>query len=174
MCAGCHGQNGNSTVPAYPKLAGMPEQYIVNQLRSFKEGRRSDPAMDSMVMTLSDQDMHDIGAYYEGQTLTGDALPDETARQLVRGEKLYFNGNARTGMAACVGCHGRDGRGLPKEPSIPPIGGQHKEYVYKMLKAFNGGMRSNDREQMMRRIAERMSEEEMQALAAYVAYMNRL
>ena len=172
-CGGCHGPDGNSVVPMNPKLAGMPEEYIVAQLKAFKEGRRKDPVMSGMVAPLSEQDMHDIGAFYERQKLGGDTSGDDRLQQLLLGERLYFRGNAETGMAACVGCHGKDGRGLDEEPSIPPLRGQHADYVYKMLKAFKGGLRSNDEEQMMRRIAERMSEKEMRALAAYVSNMPR-
>lgn len=172
-CAGCHGPDGNSVVPINPKLAGMPEAYIVAQLKAFKEGRRQDPVMSGMAAPLSEQDMRDIGAFYERQKLGGDTAGDDRLRHLLLGERLYFRGNAQTGMAACVGCHGKDGRGLEAEPSIPPLRGQHADYVYKMLKAFKGGLRSNDAEQMMRLIAERMSDKEMRALAVYVSNMPR-
>lgn len=173
VCVGCHGLDGNSPLPATPHLAGMPARYIVNQLQAFKEGRRQSPVMAAMAAGLSEQDMHDVGAWYAQQRVGG-KLPQDDAMQLVEeGQHVYFNGNAKTGLAACVGCHGRDGGGLPREPSIPPLRGQKHDYVAQMLSNFKAGMRSNDAEQMMRRIAERMSEREIQAVASYVERLAR-
>lgn len=172
-CAGCHGPDGMSPIPGTPHLAGLPETYVVNQLRAFKEGRRSDPIMMGMAAALTDTAMADIGAWYAGLMPGAGGPPDEQAKLIAEGERVYFHGNADTGLAACVGCHGRDGRGLPKEPSIPPLRGQRADYVAKMLTAFKGGLRSNDAEEMMRRIAERMDEREISATAAYVQALGR-
>ncbi|MCP5298187.1 MAG: cytochrome c4 [Chromatiaceae bacterium] len=173
VCVGCHGLDGNSPLPATPHLAGLAATYVVNQLRSFKDGSRPSPVMAAMAAGLTEEDMQDIGAWFAGQRVGGIAPQDDTMRLIEDGRQLYRSGNAKTGLAACIGCHGKDGGGLPREPSIPPLRGQKSDYVAQMLTNFKGGMRSNDAEQMMRRIAERMSDHEIQAVAAYVERLNK-
>ena len=110
-CAGCHGQNGNSTNPTWPKLAGQHASYIVKQLADLKAGKkRSDAIMGSQAAPLSSQDMADLGAYYAKQTGSQGATDKKLA---TAGAKLYRGGNKKKGVAACIACHGPTGAGNP-------------------------------------------------------------
>lgn len=164
-CAGCHGADGNGGAdPSWPKLAGQFPAYLVKQLMDFKGGARKDPIMQGMAAPLSEQDMQDIAAYYAGQPLKlGTAKSAELAR---RGERLYRGGNAATGVSACMSCHGPSGQGIP--PRFPRVSGQYATYTEKQLLAFKSAKRANDAE-FMTRIAFRMSEAEITAVAEYVA-----
>jgi cytochrome c553 len=165
-CAGCHGVNGNSTNPSWPKLAGLSEAYIAKQLADFKSGKkRSDPLMGGQVASLSKQDMDDIGAYFAKQTGTQGATDEKLA---LAGEKFYRGGNKKKGVAACIACHGPTGAGNPAA-SFPKLSGQHAAYVEKAMKDFRSGKRSNDMNNMMRNIAEKMSDKEIKAVASYIS-----
>lgn len=165
VCVACHGPDGNGGAdPAWPKLAAQSAEYIAKQLADFKSGARKDPIMQGMVAALSPQDMKDIGAYYEGlKAKPGAARSKETIRI---GERLYRGGNAKTGVAACMSCHGPSGNGIP--PRFPRVSGQSAAYSEKQLLAFKSAKRTNDGEAMTR-IAFRMSEEEIKAVADYMA-----
>ncbi|MFN2309076.1 MAG: cytochrome c [Gammaproteobacteria bacterium] len=163
-CASCHGTDGNSANPDWPSLAGQHAKYLAKQLADFKSGDRSNPLMSPMVAPLSPQDIADIAAFYASQPLTGGqadpALVDA-------GEKLYRGGNASTGVAACMACHGPNGSGIP-QANFPRLSGQHAAYTVAQLTAFRAGERANDAESMMRDIAARMSDAEIRAVASYI------
>lgn len=164
-CAGCHGADGNGGAdPTWPRLAGQNSGYIAKQLADFKSGTRKDPIMQGMAAALSPQDMNDIGAYYEGlKPKPGAARSKETIKL---GERLYRGGNAKTGVAACMSCHGPSGNGIP--PRFPRVSGQSAAYTEKQLLAFKSAKRANDGEAMTR-TAFRMSEEEIKAVSDYMA-----
>lgn len=165
-CAACHGPNGNSSVPNFPKLAGQHAGYTAKQLADFKKGEtRSDPIMAGQVASLSDQDMADIGAYYAKQSVSMGQADEKLA---VLGEKLYLGGNQEKGLTACIACHGPTGAGNPAA-NFPLVSGQHTEYLVKALKDFRDGKRSNDMNGMMRDIAGKMSDQEIQAVASYIS-----
>lgn len=166
MCAGCHGVDGNSGIPMYPKIAEQVPEYIVKQLRDFKSGARKDPVMSPMAMPLSDQDMADLAAFYASiKAKPGVAVGEEATIAL--GKKIYRGGNAKTGVSACMSCHGPSGHGIP--PSYPRVSGQHAAYTEKQLMQFKNSSRSNDSEGIMQRIAFRMSEAEIKAVSQYMA-----
>ncbi len=165
-CAGCHGLNGNSTNPAWPKLAGQHAGFIAKQLADFKSGKtRSDPLMAGQVANLSQQDMDDLGAYFASQTGSQGAADEKLA---VAGAKLYRGGNKKKGVAACIACHGPTGAGNPAA-KFPKLSGQHAAYVEKAMKDFRSGNRNNDMNKMMRNIAEKMSDKEIKAVASYIS-----
>lgn len=165
-CAGCHGVNGNSTNPAWPKLAGQNAGFIAKQLADFKSGKtRSDPLMAGQVAGLSQQDMDDLGAYFAKQTGTQGAADEKL---VAAGAKLYRGGNKKKGVAACIACHGPTGAGNPAA-KFPKLSGQHAAYVEKAMKDFRSGKRSNDMNKMMRNIAEKMSDKEIKAVASYIS-----
>lgn len=168
MCAACHMPDGNSVVPQFPKLAGQHEQYIVKQLQEFKAMKRKDDTMFGMSAALMDQDMADIGAYYAKQKLTGPAVADDS--KVALGKEVYRGGNMATGVPACMGCHGPTGAGNPTA-KYPQLAGQHVDYTLKQLKAFRDGARDNDAGKMMRNVVSRMSNEELEAVANYIATM---
>jgi cytochrome c553 len=164
-CAGCHGADGNGGAdPTWPRLAGQDADYIAKQLADFKAGARKDPIMAGMAAPLSAQDMKDIGAYYANlKPRPGAAKSAELARL---GEKLYRGGNAKTGVSACMSCHGPSGHGIP--PRYPRVSGQSAAYTEKQMLAFKSGARANDGD-IMTRIAFRMSEQEIRAVSDYMA-----
>lgn len=165
-CGGCHGFDGNSPIPMYPKLAGQNEKYIVNQLKDFKANTtRQNPIMMGMAAGVSDADAADIGAYYQAQTVKAAATFDES--KIAAGREIYKGGNLQTGVPACQACHGPTGAGTAGI-GYPQVGGQYVDYTLAQLKAFKNGSRSNDDKAVMRSIVEKMSEEDMIAVANYI------
>ncbi len=165
-CVGCHGPNGNSANPAWPKLAGQHADYIAKQLADLKAGKkRSDPLMSAQAAGLSSQDMADLAAYFSEQTGSQGASSEKLA---AAGEKLYRGGNKKKGIAACMACHSPTGAGNPAA-KFPKLSGQHATYVEKALKDFRSGKRTNDMNKMMQNIAEKMSDKEIKAVASYVS-----
>jgi cytochrome c553 len=171
-CTACHGPEGNSVSPLWPNIAGQSASYIAKQLNAFKiqEGekvaRRTDPLMSAQAMLLSAQDIGDLAAYFE--TLPAAAQAVAKPELLKRGEALYRGGNLSNGTAACLACHGPKGRGNPAA-SYPALNGQHAAYTAKQLQDYASGARQSDgATRIMRDIAERLSQEDIQALASYV------
>jgi cytochrome c553 len=165
VCASCHGADGNSANPTWPKLAGQHASYIAKQLADFKGKKRSDPLMSSQATGLSKQDMADLSAYFSKQTGSQGAADEKLA---AAGAKLYRGGNKKKGIAACIACHGPTGAGNPAA-MFPGLSGQHAPYVEKAMKDFRSGTRSNDMNNMMRNIAEKMSDKEIEAVASYIS-----
>lgn len=164
-CAACHMADGNSVNPIWPKLAGQHPDYIAKQIGDFKSGARKDPTMTAMAAPLSDQDALDLAAYFSSQTMSGGATKPELEKQ---GERLYRAGNTATGVSACTACHGPTGMGNP-QAKFPRVGGQQVDYVVKQLKDFRGGVRANDPNSMMRDVAMKMSDQEIEAVASYLS-----
>ena len=166
-CGGCHGMDGNSLVPTFPKLAGQGESYIVKQVADFKANtKRQDAMMIGMVAALSDQDAADIGAYYQSQTLASAATFDES--KLALGREIYKGGNLQTGVPACQGCHGAAGAGNAPA-GYPQLAGQFPTYTLKQLNAFKDGSRTNDKGEIMRQVLVIMSDVEIDAVTQYIA-----
>lgn len=164
MCAACHGPDGNSAAPNFPKLAGQHADYTVKQLKEFKSGERKDATMNGMAAALSEQDMADIAAYYAAQTgSVGKAAEDKVEL----GQTIYRAGNTATGVSACAACHGPTGSGNPMA-KFPSLSGQHADYTVAQLKNFRAGARANDAGSMMRSIAKKMTDDEIAAVAQYI------
>ena len=164
-CAACHGVDGNSAAPNFPKLAGLDAQYIAKQLADYKSGARKDPLMIGMVAGLSRKDMDDLGAYFASRKRST-GTTGASADVLKKAERLYRGGDAKNGISACISCHGPAGTGIP--PRFPAVSGQHAAYSQKQLLDFKTGTRSNDGE-IMTRIAFRLSEAEIKAVSEYMA-----
>jgi cytochrome c553 len=169
-CVACHAADGNSPLPANPKLAGQFYEYLHKQLVNFKpqgskKAERDNAVMAGMVAPLSEADMKNVAAYYASQKLKPAAAKDKDLAAL--GQKIYRGGNAATGVAACAGCHGPAGSGMPAQ--YPRIAGQYSEYIETQLKAFRSGARNNDPNGMMRGVVARMTDREIQAVSDYVA-----
>jgi cytochrome c553 len=164
-CVACHGVNGNSVNPEWPSLAAQHETYIKRQLAAFKNDQRQNPLMTPMAKPLSDQDMADLGAYYSAQKPTGtlEAEPSKVAL----GQKLYRGGDPAKGIAACAACHGPNGSGNPAA-GYAQIKGQHATYTAAQLKAYRSGTRQTDPNQMMRNVATSLTDEQIDAVAAYI------
>ncbi len=165
-CTACHGPEGNSISPMWPNIAGQNANYLLAQLKAFKEGKRSDPLMTSQAALLSEEDMHNLAVYFESLPAAAQAVADPS--KLARATALYRGGNAENGTAACIACHGPTGRGNPAA-TYPALKGQHAAYVAKQLQDYAAGARtSDDPTHVMRDIAERMSKDDIQAIASYV------
>jgi cytochrome c553 len=166
-CVACHGDDGNSLNPAWPKLAGQYSDYLSKQLFEYRkgpDGDRNDPTMYGMVANLSDEDIHDLSSFYATQKPTiGNARSD-----LVElGARIYLGGNISSGVTACVACHGPKGLGN-NLAGFPKVSGQHAQYINDQLRAFKEGKRANDSAGMMRMISARMSDAEIEAVSSYI------
>ncbi len=163
MCAACHGADGNSLVANYPKLAGQGADYIAKQLADFKSSARKDPVMAGMVAALSTQDMADLGAFFSSQKISaGHEKTNEVGR------KLYFGGDAERGITACVACHAASGKGV-SQAKFPSVAGQHVAYLTSQLDKFRSGARDNDNSSIMRKIAMKLTDDDITALTEYMS-----
>jgi cytochrome c553 len=175
LCMACHGPNGNSVNPEWPRLAGQSAVYIAEQLRLFKAGVRDNPVMKPLAASLSDQDINDLAVYYEAQTPTGlEADPSYWKP----GQAIYLSGDAARGVPACVACHGPVGRGN-LAAGYPALRAQQSVYVVKQLNDYVNGTRytgpnpppSDPNSVMMLTLAKRMTPEEIRDVASYVQGM---
>ena len=174
-CMGCHGLSGNSTIPNFPKLAGQGKAYIVKQLQYFKSGERGNAMMAGVALSLSDQDMEDVAAYYSIQTISENSAQG-SEKMIELGRKIYVGGKMDTQTTACIACHGPKGKGIPTA-GFPAVAAQHADYTASQLKAFrqysinqqtdsDGVERVNE---MMNNVAMGLTNEEIDALSQYIA-----
>lgn len=169
MCSACHNPDGNSMLPNFPKLAGQGERYLLKQMQDIKSGARTVVEMTGMLDAMSDQDLADIAAWYNSQKGTIGAADPALVK---RGEELYQGGKLTDGMPACTGCHSPNGAGIDLA-IYPKLNGQHAVYIAKQLTDFREGDRTNDGEAMiMRSIAAKLSNKDIQALSSYIQGLN--
>ena len=163
VCAACHGADGNSMIPANPKLAQQHPEYLVKQLKEFKSGKRANAVMSGMVAALSEDDMKNI-AYWAAskKAKPGFAKEKET---VALGERIYRGGIADRQVAACAGCHSPNGAGIPAQ--YPRISGQHADYTAAQLVQFRDGVRKNSVQ--MSGVAAKMNDREIKAVSDYIA-----
>ena len=165
-CVSCHGAAGNSTITANPKLAGQHENYIYKQLVDFTTPQRNQPVMTTYAKMLSDADKKNVAAYLGAQKSAPGAAKNKDTIDL--GKKIYRGGIAGKQVAACASCHGAAGNGIPVQ--YPRIAGQHQDYTIAQLTQFRStkaDARKNSAE--MHTIAARMSDDEIAAVADYIA-----
>ena len=164
VCAACHGADGNSPMGAFPSLAGQSSRYLLKQMQDQLSGARVIPEMTGMLDGLTERDLRDIAAFYERQTPVIGQTP---ADMLELGKSIYRAGIADKGVAACAACHMPSGQG--NNPArFPALSGQHPEYTISQLRKFASEERDNDPNRMMRDIAVKMSEAEMEAVAHFI------
>lgn len=181
MCAACHGANGIGASEAFPNLAGQHADYIVKQLKAFKAGTRTDPVMAPMAVGLSEQDMNDVAAYFaslnrSGATATANGSSESTSQTAAvqapvahiadasAGKSLYELGDPSRNIAACIGCHGKEGN---SEVLIyPNLAKQHAQYIEKQLHNFKASTRTN---YAMNQFAGAMTDEDIADMGAYLA-----
>jgi outer membrane protein OmpA-like peptidoglycan-associated protein len=175
LCQGCHGEDGNSVSGDFPKLSGQWADYIQKQVREFQNGARYNAVMTDMAMSVNDfKDMYDIAAYFASQKqMGGTPIEDEAEHKLyLEGEKLFYEGNERTGAFRCVKCHGERGSGEPLNNNLfPVLTGQHKDYLIRQLTDFKHEVRENDRSGMMLRITTHLTAQDIEALATYLSHV---
>lgn len=183
-CISCHGDDGNSMVATFPKLAQQHSSYLNRQLHAFKDGSRNDPMMSAMAVALTDEDIADISAYYATQKISENAMPvlaaddedDKTVSKkdvqtlIAQGSDLYRNGDLKSEVSACIACHGPFGEGN-KPASFPALKSQHADYLIKTLTDFKSGSRSNNPENIMHMIAKKMTDEEIKAVSYRISMM---
>ncbi len=179
MCAGCHAGDGNSMVPAFPKLAGLGEKYLYRQLQMIQSGERMIVEMTGLLDANTDQDLQDMAAYYDSQQRTIAGAQEITmigysdpAEALALGENLYRGGNIKTGVPSCTGCHSPSGTGNGPA-GYPALGGQHADYIASQLLKYQSGERaSGANAKIMQGVAERLSNKEIKAVANYISGLN--
>ena len=167
ICAACHGADGNSMVPQWPKLAGQHAAYVSRQTALIQSGARPVPEMAGIVAGLTEQDFADIAAFYAEQTLKP-GVADENLVAL--GERIYRAGNADSGVPACMSCHGPVGEGNPLT-AYPAVAGQHAVYTASMLNRFRDGERWGDDDAssgIMAEVADDLTDAEIEAVASYI------
>ncbi len=173
ICAACHGADGNSIMPQWPKLAGQHPAYILRQFNLIKTGTRPVPEMIGIVAAINEQDIDDIAAWYSSRKING-GIADEALT--ARGEKLWRAGNAKTGVPACMACHGPAGEGNPLA-GYPALAGQHSVYSANMLKRFHAGENWGEKDvnsQVMNGVAAALSEDDINALASVIEGLYRV
>ncbi|WP_240668465.1 c-type cytochrome [Piscinibacter defluvii] len=162
-CFICHGAEGESSSPVFPRLAGQHASYVARQLADYQSGRRKNDTMQSMVSDLNAEDFRLLGMYFESKPTRAHPVADPELAQV--GRFVYNRGNPYSGVAACADCHGAAGHGTDK---LPRLGGQHAQYVETQLKKFSQRERTNDNA-VMHTIASKLTELELKAVAAYVS-----
>jgi len=163
VCAACHGVDGNSGTPAYPKLSQQHPEYLVKQLQEFKSDKRSNAIMKGFASMLSDEDMKNISYWVASKKAKPGTAKDKELVTL--GERIYRGGIADRQVPACAGCHSPNGAGIPAQ--YPRLSGQHADYAVAQLTAFRDGVRKNSLQ--MNQIAAKMNDREIKAVADYVA-----
>ncbi|MEX1667984.1 cytochrome c [Zhongshania guokunii] len=174
-CAACHGADGNSAAPSFPKLAGQGERYLVKQISDIKSGARAVPMMAGQLDNFSEQDIANVAAFYASKTAsTGQADP----ALVEKGAAIYRGGIADRNIPACAACHSPTGSGMAAA-GFPALSGQHADYTAAQLKAFRAAAdgregRSNDGDAMvMRTIAFKLSDSEIEAVSSFIQGLHK-
>lgn len=162
-CAACHGADGNSAAPAYPKLAQQHPEYLVKQLQEYKSGKRANAIMSGMAAGLSDADMKNVSAWLASKSAKPNFAKEKDLVAL--GERIYRGGIADRQIAACSGCHTPTGAGIPSQ--YPRLSGQHADYAVSQLVAFRDGVRKNNAQ--MTGVAAKLNDREIKAVSDYLA-----
>jgi cytochrome c553 len=170
ICIGCHGFDGNSDNGEYPKLAEQHENYLIKQLLDFKSGARKEEHMSSMIEAIDKSDIPDVAAFFASQKRKTHRHETNTTDNIKKdfGKQIYQNGLQNKNIPACTSCHGEKAEGITALNS-PSLTHQHTEYIAKMLKDFRSNTRSNDPGKMMRTVAAKLTDEEINALANYIS-----
>lgn len=163
QCFVCHGADGESSSPIFPRLAGQNAAYLVKQLTAYKSGARVSSAMQPMVAALTEADFVALGQYFASRPTHLHQVEDNELAQV--GAFIYRRGNAYSGVAACASCHGPSGYGTN---ALPRLAGQHAQYTEKQIREFNARTRTNDN-MVMHTVASKLTELEIKAVAAYLA-----
>lgn len=164
VCSACHGMDGNSTVPTFPKLAGRHPEYLVRELKQFAAGYRKSEIMAPIVAALDPDDFKALGEYFGAQKPTSNEILDHKAAAI--GKKLYLDGDEERGVPSCAGCHSSDGVGRNR---FPRLAGQHREYLIEQMNNFKNDVRNYGAARFMRAVAKRMTDDEIKAVAEFLS-----
>ncbi len=162
-CVACHGAAGNSSITQNPKLAGQHAAYLQKQLHDFQGPARNNAVMTAIAKAMTDDDIRNVVAYVAAQKPTQGAAKNKDTVEW--GKKIYRGGIAEKNVPACAGCHSPNGAGIPAQ--YPRLAGQHQDYTVAQLTGFRSGARTNSAQ--MTTIGKRMSDDEMKAVADYIA-----
>lgn len=162
-CFICHGAEGESSSPVFPRLAGQHAAYTARQLADYKSGKRKSSAMQPMVEDLTAPDFAALGKFFESRAVHLHVVDDAELAQV--GKFIYTRGNSYSGVPACASCHGPTGQGTE---ALPRVAGQHALYTERQLKQFSQRERTNDNA-VMHLVASRLTELETKAVASYVS-----
>lgn len=163
VCAACHGEDGNSSSPANPKLAQQHPEYLIKQLQDYKSGKRANAIMTGLASTLSDDDMRNISYWLASKPITPGFASDKEIVAL--GERIYRGGVAERKIAACASCHSPNGAGMPSQ--YPRLAGQHADYTALQLTQYRDGIRKNNLQ--MSQVAANMNDRDIKAVSDYIA-----
>ena len=165
VCSACHGMDGNSTIPMFPKLAGRHPEYLMRELQVFMSGKRKSEIMEPIVAKLDPGDLRSLGEYFGAQKPTSGEVLDPKLAAI--GKKLYQDGDEARGVPACGGCHEVDGSGNKR---FPRLAGQHREYLITQMTNFKQKKEARDYNsaRMMREVGRRLSDDEIVAVAEYL------
>jgi cytochrome c553 len=169
-CAACHGRQGQGTDNDYfPRLAGKPVGYLMNQLVAFRDGRRRYPPMNYLLEYTPDAYLQQISAYFAAlrPPQVPQAVADASPALLARGRLLVTEGDAGRGVPACAHCHGNKLTGM--EPAIPGLVGLHASYISAQLGAWRYGTRTAAAPDCMQFVAGSLTESDVSAVAAWLA-----
>lgn len=167
-CLACHGMDGaGNDAGGFPRLAGLDAEYLAKQIRDYNAGTRISPIMQPNVDNLTEQQILDVAAYYASQPAPEVEAPKADEEMMALGEKLATRGDWSKHVPSCDSCHGPGNAGVGQ--SFPGIAGQHPSYIRQQLKAWQDGSRHNDPVQLMTAVAERLTDKEIEAVAAYLA-----
>jgi cytochrome c553 len=166
QCFICHGMEGESSTPAFPRLAGQNARYVARQLADYQSGKRTSTAMQAMVTTLNEADFDALGLYFATRPTVVHTVDDPQIAKV--GEYIYHQGNADSGLPACATCHGPRAYG---SETLPRLAGQHAKYTETQLRQFNKRERTNDNA-VMHTVASKLTELELKAVSAYVSGLN--
>jgi cytochrome c553 len=166
-CMACHGAQGEGQAAAgFPRLAGQGQPYLLKQLQDFASGQRKNPQMEPIARALGAQQMRDVSDHYASLPGWKPESKPGAVSQSTRGARLAMAGNWDAGIPACFACHGPDGAGIP--PHFPALTGQPNAYTRAQLKAWQAGTRGNDPQGLMKSVADRMSDAEIDAISRYL------
>lgn len=167
VCAACHGQDGNSVVAEWPKIAGQHPDYAARQSILIREQKRDVPEMYPMVMNLSDQDLWDLAAYFAQYEIEPGVADEELVE---RGRSLYQGGDHDAGIPACSGCHGPAGYGIPGA-QYPKLRAQHADYTADRLQRYRAGEHNGEDDpysHIMIGVARNLTDDDIQAVSSYI------
>ena len=168
-CMTCHGADGAGMAPtAYPRIAGLNADYMAKQLRDFRAGKRNNPIMMPMATNLTDDEISAVSAYYAAMPVPAPTAPAPAVDVTKIAVDLAQWGDwTGRGLPACGQCHGPDGNGIGSH--FPGISGQQASYIKAQLQAWKAGTRANDPLGLMKTAADRLTDAEVDAVAAYYA-----
>lgn len=166
LCSGCHGPGGISQIPENPHLAGLQPRYFIQQMKDFKSGKRASAVMSPIMAMIEESEFEALATYFREQKPAPPGKGDPAL--LPQGKEIYYEGIVANAVPACSGCHNDDGTGTNR---YPRVAGQQTMYLIQQMLGYKTGSRDNDDRGVMRAVAQRMTEQEIRAVAEFIVTM---